>query len=388
MTVAAAPPVSLARARWAVAALFAANGFVMGAWAPQIPLLLPRLGIDKVGLGALILVLGIGAVGAMLFTGRLIARFGSRAVLLGFAALLAPALPLVVASPAVPVAALTMALLGAAVGSMDVAMNANSVEVERRLGRAVMSSMHGFWSLGGFAGAALGGAMIARFGALPHALAVGLVVALTLVLAAPAVHAEPPAPAQPGPPDRLLPKDLALWLLGAMTFLSMVPEGAVMDWGALYLTSDFGASTAQSGLAFGCFAAAMASFRFAGDRIRDRFGAVRTLRWSGAAAATGLIAAAYAPALPVALAGFTLCGLGCANMVPVLFSAAGNHPGLPSGTAVAVVTMVGYSGILVAPFSIGLAAHHWGFAATFTALAVLLVAVVLSAARARAAERR
>lgn len=379
--------VSPESARWAAAAMFAANGFVMGAWAPQIPLLLPRLGIDKVGLGLLILVLGIGAVGAMLFSGRLIARYGSRRILTLFAALLAPALPLVVAAPSVAAAAVTMAFLGAVVGTMDVSMNANAVEVERRLGRAVMSSMHGFWSLAGFAGASLGGKMIDRFGALPHALAVGVVVAFAVVVSAPRLWSEPPAPVEPGRRERLLPRDFALWVIGAMALFSMVPEGAVMDWGALYLKTDFSASTTESGLAFACFAGAMATFRFAGDRIRNRFGAVRTLRVSALVAAAGMLGAAVSPNLPMTLFSFTLCGLGVANMVPILFSAAGNHPGLPAGTAVGIVTMVGYAGILVAPASIGWAAQHFGFRVTFSVLALLLIVVSALAVRARAAER-
>ncbi len=388
MTIAALARTTPERARWAVAAIFAVNGFVIGAWAPQIPLLLPRLQIDRAGLGALILVLGLGAVGAMLFSGRLIARFGTRRVLSPVALLLALVLPLVVMAPSVPLAALAMACFGAVAGTTDVVMNANAVEVERRLGRAILSSMHGFWSIAGFAGASTGGLLIEAVGALPHALAVMATVAVAVILSLPHLWDEPPVPrTEESAKSHLLPRDPALWLLGALALLSMVPEGAVMDWGALYLTSDFGATTSASGLAFGCFAGAMASFRFAGDRIRNRFGAVRSLRVSALAAAAGLFLAAMAPGTLFALAAFTLCGLGVANIVPVIFSAAGNHPGLPSGTAVATVTMVGYAGILVAPFSIGFAAEHVGFRPTFAVLALLLLIVASFASRARAAER-
>jgi predicted MFS family arabinose efflux permease len=145
------------RARWAVATMFLANGFVMGTFAPQIPLLLPRHGITKSDLGLLLLVMGIGAVLAMLFAGKIIARLGGRLTLRVFAALLIPVLPAVVLAPGVPTLALALALMGAVVGCMDVAMNAQAVEVEQRLGRAIMSSSHGFWSLGGFAGAGLAG---------------------------------------------------------------------------------------------------------------------------------------------------------------------------------------------------------------------------------------
>ena len=153
------------RGRWAVAAMFLANGFTMGAWAPQIPLLLPRHDISEFTLGLLILALGLGAVGAMLFAGRLIARFGSQKVLRTFALSIVPVLPAVVFSPNLWLLTPAMMLLGALIGCMDVAMNASAVEVERKLGRAIMSSSHGFWSLGGFFGGALGGWLIAHWGA-------------------------------------------------------------------------------------------------------------------------------------------------------------------------------------------------------------------------------
>ncbi len=377
------------RARWAVAAVFAANGFAMGAWAVHIPLLLPRHGIDKATLGLLILGLGIGAVGAMLFTGRLIGSHGTRRVTTVFGLLLAPVLPLIVYAPSLWVLAPAMAMLGAFGGSMDVAMNANAVEVERRLGRAIMSSSHGFWSLGGFVGAGVGGPVVEAAGAQTHALAAGGVILAALLLARPFLldQPPPPPPVTDGGPAVLLPRDLALWLLGLMALSAMVPEGAIMDWGALYLRQDLGASITQSGLAFAAFAGAMAVMRFAGDSLRNRFGAVRTLRVSGLVAAGGLVAATVAPTVPLALAAFAVAGVGVANMVPVIFSAAGNHPGLPFGTAMATVTMVGYAGILVAPASIGVAAQTIGFRATFALLALLLVLVALTAGRASAAER-
>ena len=115
------------RGRWAVALMFLANGFVMGAWAPQIPLLLPRHQITESTLGLLILVLGLGAVSAMLFAGRLIGRFGTRTVLRAFALSIVPVLPAVVYSPNIAVLAVAMAALGALIGCMDVAMNASAV---------------------------------------------------------------------------------------------------------------------------------------------------------------------------------------------------------------------------------------------------------------------
>lgn len=378
------------RARWAVAAMFGANGFVMGAWAPQIPLLLPRHQITESILGLLILILGLGAVGAMLFAGRLITRFGSAPVLRAFSLCVIPVLPFVVFSPDLWVLTPAMAIFGAMAGCMDVAMNAQAVQIERRLHRAIMSSSHGFWSLGGFVGGAAGAFVLARFGSETQALLVALVAAALVFGAMPflipdAPHEDAKAPGEKHP---LLPRDASLWILGAMALFSMVPEGSVLDWGALYLSKELGADLGTAGLAFAFFAGAMALMRFLGDGVRNRFGAVRTMRASGLIAAAGLMGGALAPTPAFAIASFAVAGLGVANMVPILFSAAGNHPGHAAGTGIAAVTMVGYAGILVAPSTIGFVAEHLGYRPTYAALSLLLVAVALLAGRTAAADGR
>lgn len=373
--------------RWAVAAMFLANGFIMGAWAPQIPLLLPRHGIGEAMLGLLILVLGLGAVTAMLFAGRLIQRHGARRVLCGFAFAVIPVLPLVVIAPNLPLLALAMALFGALIGCMDVAMNANAVEVERGMRRAIMSSSHGFWSLGGFLGGSIGGLALAQWGAVAQALGVAAAVALIVTLAAPRIYSAPETGPMPdAPKTRLLPRDPLIWVIGLMALLCMVPEGAVMDWAALYLLQEHGAGVAVAGMGFALFSGTMAIMRFAGDAVRNRFGAVLTLRASAILAALALMVAAAAPSAPVVLVAFAVAGLGIANTVPIMFSAAGNHPGMASGAALSTVTMIGYSGILVAPSSIGFVAEHIGFRWTYGALALLLLAVAALAGLVRTAD--
>ena len=379
----------LRRGRWAVAALFFVNGFVTGAWAPQIPLLLPRHQITEITLGLLILLIGLGAVAAMMFAGKLIAAYGSRQMALLFGCLVAPLLPLVVLAPNLYLLAPCLIVMGGALGCMDVSMNANAVEVERRLGRAIMSSSHGFWSLGGFAGGGIGGLALARFGAVEQALGVSVICFAALALAARHLWREPVVAVASGvakPKTAMFPKIPALYLLGAMALFSMAAEGSVLDWAALYLSKTLEAPLERSGLAFALFAGTMAVMRFAGDRVRNRFGAVRTLRVSGLIAAAGILLAGLAPTDIVAIAGFAFAGLGVANMVPILFSAAGNHPGASAGSGIATVTMIGYCGILLAPSAIGFAAETIGYRTTYVIIAALLVGVALSAQRARHAD--
>jgi fucose permease len=387
-TTALASNASAARGRFAVAGMFLVNGFLMGSWAPQIPLMLSRHGISAFELGLLILLIGAGAIASMSWTGWLINHFGSRRVVIGFAFVACAMLPLVVLAPTVPPAIPALALFGASIGSMDVAMNANAVEVERRLDRAIMSSSHGFWSLGGFVGGGAGGLLIARYGAAAHILIAAALSLLTLLAAAPfliteAHHRE----ARSEKPKYAWPKGLAIYVLGFMALFCMIPEGAVLDWAALYLGRELGADIAVGGLAYAFFAGAMALMRFLGDGVRDRFGAAATMRMSGFIAAAGLLAGGLAPDAPLAIAAFAVCGLGIANMVPIAFSAAGNQPGLSPGAGIALVTLIGYSGILVAPSSIGFVADRIGFRITYVTLALLLGVVALLAGRVASADR-
>ncbi|HEY4193148.1 MAG TPA: MFS transporter [Mesorhizobium sp.] len=374
------------RGRWAVATMFLANGFLTGSWAPQIPVLLTRLDISKATLGLLILLFGVGAVAAMTWCGHLISRHGSRNVVRWFGVCASFGLLLVALAPSVPLAAVAMILFGGVVGGMDVAMNANAVIVERKLARAIMSSSHGFWSLGGFAGGALGGFAIQHFGHVAHAAAATLIAFVAIVSAMGHLVGEDEPATHGRHASFSLPRQPAIYLIGIMALFAMIPEGAVLDWSALYLRQEMGADLATAGLAFAAFSGVMALMRFLGDGVRNRFGAVKTLRISAILAALGMLVAGLSPSPWLAIAAFAFCGFGIANMVPIAFSAAGNQTGMPSGTGMSVVSTMGYCGILVAPSAIGFIAGHTGFGPVFIALSGLLVVVFLMAGLAKRAD--
>ncbi|NPD17692.1 MFS transporter [Xinfangfangia sp. D13-10-4-6] len=381
------------RARWALAAMFGAGGMLVGAWAPQIPLLLPKHGIDKTVLGLLILGLGIGAMLAMLVAGKLIAKYGTKPLLQLAALAQIPVLPLVVYAPSLPLLALAMMVFGLMMGFLDVLANSNAVEVERRMGRAIMSSLHGFWSLGGFVAGTGGAWIIARTSAGTQSLIAAGVIATIVLIALPFLRGEAPLPpetiaGEAAPKDSFLPKDPGIWILGLMALMAFVPEGSVLDWAALYLSEAFGADEFTAGLGFALFAATMAITRFLGDRLRNIFGGVRTFFVSALVAETGMMIAAIAPHSWLAIAGFALAGFGCANLVPVIFSAAGNYPGQRPGAALSVVTMVGYAGILMAPASIGFIAEHLGHQVTFGGLALIILGLAALAGRTASADHR
>jgi len=166
----------------------------------------------------------------------------------------------------------------------------------------------------------------------------------------------------------------------------MNSEGAVLDWGALYLNQELGSDIATAGLAFGAFAGAMAIMRFLGDGVRKRLGAVTTFRISCLVAAAGILVAGLAPWPWLAIAAFAIAGLGIANTIPILFSAAGNQPDTSPGAGVSVVTTMGYSGILVAPSLIGFVGERTGFSPIYIAIAILLMLVFLGSSMTRTAD--
>ena len=371
--------------RAAVSALFFLNGMVVGGWAPLVPELAARHGLSESAMGLVILAFGMGSIILMPLSGALIARFGARPVLRITCLVTALGLLPIVLAPNVAALAVIMVCFGGMLGSMDIAMNANAVVVERRMARAIMSSCHGFWSLGGLIGATFGGVLIEYTGTLIQALVISGAALAMAVWSLSRIAADLPAENGDKPRFRLTLKPLP-YVLGLAALCSMVPEGAVLDWGALYLRQDFGADAATSGLAFGAVAATMAVMRFAGDAVRQRFGAVATVRLSTVIAAAGLLAAAAAPTPAIVIAGFALSGFGLANLVPIALSAAGNAPGLPPGVGISIATSMGYAGILMGPALIGFVAEHNSFSFAFYGLSALFAIVLLLSAFMRHAD--
>jgi predicted MFS family arabinose efflux permease len=374
------------RARAGVALMFLMNGFLIGAWAPKIPEFAARLSLSETALGLMILVFGVGSIVMMPIGGIQIAKFGSTWVTRVTALLVLPTLLLLSLVDSIWTGAIAIFLFGGLIGAMDVAMNANAVATEKQMRRSIMSSCHAFWSLGGLIGSASGGYLMAILGVVGHSLLVTGFATVMVVLAWRMLLTDTPHPEEAKQKVRL-PMTPLPWLIGLVALFSMVPEGAVLDWGALYFRNELGASVELSGLAFGAFSLTMATMRFAGDLVRDRFGAVNTLRFCTVMSIIGLFTAGMANGPVMAMAGFAIAGIGISNMVPIAFSAAGNLPGLAQGIGLSVVTTMGYSGILVAPSLIGFIAEHVSLAAIFAGLPVLHLVVLLLSGLARHADR-
>ncbi len=360
--------------RAAVGTVFFLNGLVLASWVPYIPLVKAAHGLGDGVLGGVLLAMAIGAVMVLPAAGWLVARAGSRRVTLLAAATLALVLPLPVLAPSAILVAAALWLLGVANATLDVAMNAQGVAVEAALGRPVLSSFHGLFSLGGLVGAAVAvGAMAVGVAAVAHVVAVTLG-SLAVLAAARGALLPPSAPATPHAPVFAWPSRRLLGL-GGLTFCALLAEGAMGDWSAVYLHEDLGASPALAGAGFAAFSLAMAVGRFSGDHLAARLGPARLLRLSGGLAAVGLAAALLIGRPGAAIVGAGLVGLGLANSVPVLFGAAGRTPGLPAGAALAAVATTGYGGFLAGPPAIGIVAETIGLPAALglVALACALI---------------
>lgn len=364
---------------------FLAAGLAMSAWAPLVPFAKERLALGEADLGLLLLCLGAGSLMAMPVTGLLASRFGCRVVVLVSGAFVCLVLPGLAMAPTPMLLGATLFAFGAALGTLDVAMNVQAVIVERESGGALMSGFHGLFSVGGFIGAGLMALMLwAGMTPVGASVAVSLLVALSLLAGAPHLLREPDAGEGHG--SMFVVPHGAVIFIGVLCFLCFLAEGAILDWSALLLTSEHGMDATRAGLGYAAFAAAMTVGRLTGDRVVSRLGGKRVLLLGGLCSAAGFFVAVLAPSAPLALVGFLLVGLGASNVVPILFTAAGNQSAMPAGLAIGAITTLGYAGILAGPAVIGFVAHavslNLAFAGLGGAMLVIAASARLGAARA------
>jgi len=364
--------------RIAVLAVFFTNGVVIGTWVVRIPAVKDRLGLGEGLLGVALLGTAAGALLAMPLVGALVSRFGSRRVV-GLAAL---ALSVSLVTPALAPSLLflvsSLALLGAANGGLDVAMNAQAVAVERGYGRPIMSSFHAAWSFGGLAGAALGGLLASReIGPLPHFSVVAILSAVAFAAAYGTLLPSSADASEEGTPAFARPTR-ALLGLGIISFCVLLGEGAMGDWSAVYLDDTLRTGPGFAAAGYAAFSLSMAFGRLFGDRFTELLGPARLVRSCGALAAVGLGIALAAAQPFVALAGFACAGAGFSVIFPTALSAAGRTGG-PTGPALAAVTTAAYTGFLVGPPFIGFLAELTGLGYALYLVVALSAAVIILA---------
>lgn len=368
------------RAAYPTMAQFFMNGAAFATWGVQIPALKAAFGASDAMMSAAMLCVAGGAVLAMKRVGRWVARAGSaRALTLGGLAYAATLLAIPFAGQFYTLLAV-LALFGMAMAAFDVAMNVQAAHVEVHLGRPVMSTMHGMFSVGGMAGAALGGTLLSLGTSLQaHAALAAALLAGTALLGARRLMADPPDPADhdAGSPSKASRIPAALWVLGIVAFLGLVCEGAMYDWAALYMRDVAGTSLERSGYGYAAFSTGMAAGRFSADVLRRRIHESTLLTGGAWLGFAGVSLALLVPTPLASLAGFAMMGLGVANFMPFFFLAGSRLPGMSPAAGVAGVAQFAYAGMLFGPPMIGAITHLSTLRGGLASVAVIMAGIAL-----------
>lgn len=389
------------RARVSVATVFALNGFLAAMWVAHIPVVTERTGISHDALGGMLLLLGGSAFVGMQLCGPIIDRWGSRPTTVVAAVLLS----LVILAPVSATGAGTLAIalvgFGFANGALDVSMNAQAVAVERDYGRPIMSSFHGFFSVGGLVGSGVVALTlwldVPVLATVSVAGGVGLVVIVCVAWGLlPGGIREPVESSSVESSASDAPRQAAshrwwhgidrrrLVLLAAVAFALMLAEGTAYDWSALHIVETFGSPESVGAIAFGAFSAAMTVARFGIDPVAAAMGPVAVVRYGALIGIVGMTLAVLAPAAWVAIVGWTVFGIGLAGLIPQIFTAAGNLTTESSGRSISLVVGCGYLGMLAGPAVVGFISNRSTLA---IGLVVAIGALVFAAAAAGVVRR-
>ncbi|MFF9059557.1 MFS transporter [Streptomyces sp. NPDC014882] len=374
---------SLSRLRFLLTVFFALDGFVFAGWVVRIPAVKEQTGASASGLGLALLGVSAGAVVTMLITGRLCRRYGSHPVTVVCAVLLSLSVTLPPLAHSTPALGAVLLLFGAAYGGINVAFNSAAVDLVAALGRPIMPTFHAAFSMGGMIGAGLGGLVAGSLSPARHLLGLGLIGLLVTALAGPALLRQAPAGAVPHPVEDVRPARPSrpaartrrpVVVFGLIALCTAYGEGALADWGALHLQEDLGTSAALAAAGYSCFALAMTVGRLTGTTLLERLGHTRTVVAGGTVAAVGMLLGSLAPDPWAALAGYTVAGLGLANLFPVAVERAGT---LAGPTGVAVASTLGYGGMLLGPPAIGFMADWFSLPTALTSVAALAAVAAL-----------
>ena len=353
----------------------------MATWAPLVPFAKERTEINDGTLGLVLLFLGIGSVCSMPVTGALTAKMGCRKVIFASTLVALSVLPFLATVSTVPLLAFCLFIFGGALGTIDVAMNIQAVMVEQDSKRPMMSGFHGIYSLGSFAGAAMVSVLLS-FGlsSLITTLFVSTIVLASAFVIRPFLL--PYGARETGGPIFALPHGVVLFI-GILCFVVFLTEGSMIDWSAVFLIRARNVVPAHAGIGYAVFSITMTVGRLCGNFLVSKLGGSKIILFGALSASAGLLIAVFAPMLSLSVAGFALVGIGCSNIVPVLFSTAGRQTRMPSGLAISAISTVGYAGILAGPALIGFVSHQTSLQTAFVIVAVALIVVATSSRVAR-----
>lgn len=365
---------SLTHAIGATRRAFFIAGFTLAVWAPLIPLAKDRMMADNGTMGLVLLAFGLGSLLMMPLSGMLAARFGCRLVFTTAAGLVLATLPALVLTDEPSSLGTSLFIFGAGIGAMDVVVNIHAVRVEKLAERPIMSGFHALFSIGGIAGSGIA-SLLLSYGFTPL-LTVSLLIAGVLLLLLRTAGRLLREPESTDAPLFVLPKGIVI-LLGFLCFIAYIMEGAMLDWSGILLTSENHVNAQHAGIGYILFACAMTAGRLSGDCLIKAFGSFRIFLFGSLIATLGYGCVIVGGHLMIMLAGFFLVGCGLSNLVPILFTAAGRQQVMPGALAVAAISSIGYSGILLGPALIGAVAHLYSLAWAFMLVMILSLCLPL-----------
>jgi MFS family permease len=361
--------------------IFFLQPIAFGSWLPRIPDVQQALGLGPAGLAFALLGLPVGTLLTLPFAGPLVGRIGPRTAILIGMVLYSIATCLPVFAPNAALLFVALMLAGSSLSFVELGLNVQADLVEKSTGSLIMTTSHGFWSVGIMTGSLIGSGLAslgleARW-AIPLVAVIVLPLALLVSNALPVYAAE--APKAEGQRSAWALPSWALLGICFFVFGITMTEGAMADWSAIFLRDALGATGGAVGLGYSVFACMVAAGRFGGDTLKKNFGAVNTARICGTLALVGAALLYVAPNTPLALVGFGVIGLGVSVGFPLAVTAAAGLTDRPASANVATLSFVALLGFLVGPPVIGFVAEQADMRLGIACLApFLLVSLLLT----------
>lgn len=359
--------------QYAVRAIFFFSGFGCATWAPLVPIVKQGLSVSDDIMGMLLLCIGIGSFLSMPLSGALARKYGCRKVITIASIIFIIILLAITQVNSVYQLVPLLLVFGSAMGLIDVVMNINAVFVEQASGRSIMSNFHAMWSIGCFIGAGIFGIWLSL--GLSPLMATIIAVLIMLALLSFCYGKLLPYGAKEDEKESTLlaiPKGIIIFF-SIIIGISFLAEGAVMDWSGIYITEVHGMDIALAGTGYSIYSVAMFLTRITGDYAVNRFGKKIMVAGGLLLSFIGFMLLVFASWEPLIFSAFFLMGIGLANVVPVIYSLAGNQTDMPSGQAVAAMGTFGYLGILCGPAAIGYISNATSLNWAFGVLAVLII---------------
>ncbi|OXA86291.1 MFS transporter [Flavobacterium hibernum] len=361
-------------------------GLSFATWASRIPDIKTALHLTEGDLGSILFALPMGQLVIMPFSGKMVTKFGSHRILIFSLIMYVLCLANLGLATSALQLSLGLFLFGLFGNLANIAVNTQGVYTEVLFRKTIMSSFHGMWSFAGFSGALVGLGMLAlNLSPFHHFLIVGGVVLLMVAFNFKfLVKAKEKIKNKTSEKKKLFVKpDSALIWLGVIGFCSMASEGVMFDWSGVYFKDVVKAPGPLVILGYTSFMIMMASGRFLGDGLINKFGRERVMQISGVMISAGLFTAVFLPYIIPCTIAFMAVGLGVATIVPTVYSMAGKNPTVPPGEALTIVSSVSFLGFLMGPPVIGHIAESFGLQFSFAFIGIfgVLIAFMVSKIR-------